>query len=394
MQPGDLFPPKPPLKKILVRGVNWLGDAVMSTPALQRLREHFPESRIILLTLENLAELWTHHPSIDSQLICKRGENPWSVARRVRAEAFDASLVLPNSPRSALEVWLGQVPHRIGYAGRWRSWFLTQAVAPRSGHCQMRKRSVPEIRRLVASKSTPPFSSERQPPIGSCHQAHEYLHLVAALGASAAPVPPKLEVTMNEVEGARAGLFEMLRAVQKFRPDAQPVWLGLNPSAAYGAAKCWPAERFAAVAREVSRRIKDAFCLVFGGESDRDLCERVSQMGGSKVANLAGQTSLRELMALLKMCHAVLTNDSGPMHVAAALGTPVIVAFGSTSPELTGPGLPGDSRHRLLQASAVCSPCFRRTCPIDFRCMTGITVESAVAAVLDVLGRTETAYQE
>ena len=104
-------------------------------------------------------------------------------------------------------------------------------------------------------------------------------------------------------------------------------------------------------------------------------------MTGTKAANLAGRTSLRELMALLKLCRVVLTNDSGPMHVAAALGTPVVVPFGSTSPAFTGPGLPGEARHRLLQADAACSPCFRRNCPIDFRCMTGISVESVIAAV-------------
>ena len=104
----------------------------------------------------------------------------------------------------------------------------------------------------------------------------------------------------------------------------------------------------------------------------------------SAMFNLAGKTSLRELMSLLKACRVLLTNDSGPMHVAAALGTPVVVPFGSTSPELTGPGLPGDSRHCLLKSDAPCSPCFLRECPIDFRCMTGITVERVVEAVLEV----------
>ena len=100
--------------------------------------------------------------------------------------------------------------------------------------------------------------------------------------------------------------------------------------------------------------------------------------------DLAGKTGLRELMALLKLCRVLLTNDTGPMHVAAALGTPVVVPFGSTSPELTGPGLPNDPRHRLLTAGAPCSPCFRRTCPIDFRCLTGLSVERVVEAVLEV----------
>ena len=106
----------------------------------------------------------------------------------------------------------------------------------------------------------------------------------------------------------------------------------------------------------------------------------------SAIFNLAGKTSLRELMALLKSCRVLLTNDTGPMHVAAALGTPVVVPFGSTSPELTGPGLPGDPRHRLLKSAAPCSPCFLRECPIDFRCLTGISVASVVDAVIQAAG--------
>ena len=103
--------------------------------------------------------------------------------------------------------------------------------------------------------------------------------------------------------------------------------------------------------------------------------------------NLAGQL-LRQLMALLKLCRVLLTNDSGSMHVAAALGTPVVVPFGSTAPELTGPGLPGDPHHHLFKSDAPCSPCFRRTCPIDLRCMTGISVQSVTEAVMEALRET------
>ena len=372
------------LKKILVRGVNWLGDAVMTTPALHRLRQHLPESQITLLTPQQLAELWAHHPSIDSFVAFQQAESLWSVARRIRAEAFDVALVLPNSPRSALEVWLAGIPHRIGYARAWRSWLLTQAVAGRAEGGQTRKRSVREIRTLIAEPVPPRISTQGQTLPGSAHQVHEYLHLASVLGASPAPLAPELEVTTKEVQAARSKFVDNLLAARKLADEkSAPIWLGLNPSAAYGPAKCWPAERFAAVAREISQRIKGSFWLVLGGQADWEVCQHVTQMSGSKVANLAGKTSLRELMAVLKICRVLLTNDSGPMHVAAALGTPVVVPFGSTSPQLTGPGLPRDPRHHLLQAGVACSPCFRRWCPIDFRCMTGITVELVVAAVLE-----------
>ena len=168
---------------------------------------------------------------------------------------------------------------------------------------------------------------------------------------------------------------------QNTAPGKPLILLGLNPGAEYGPAKRWPAESFAAVAREVSRKMPECLWLAFGGAGDRALCGDIARLAGDRVLNLAGKTSLRELMALLKLCRVVLTNDSGPMHVAAALGTPVVVPFGSTSPELTGPGLPGDPRHQLLKSAAPCSPCFRRTCPIDFRCMTGIGPERVIEAV-------------
>lgn len=162
-------------------------------------------------------------------------------------------------------------------------------------------------------------------------------------------------------------------------------WLGLNAGAEYGPAKRWPKDRFIAAARAVEQRT-GCGCLVFGGPGDGSIADHIStqlQSSASGLRNLSGRTSLRELMALMSHCRVVLTNDTGPMHMAAALGVPVVVPFGSTSAELTGPGLPGDTRHRLVRADAPCSPCFRRECPIDFRCMTGISVECVVDAVVD-----------
>src|SRR5882672_10902159 len=121
-------------RRILVRGVNWLGDAIMTTPALQRLRQAFPETHITLLTLEKLSDLWQYHPDLDALTTYAPRESPWAVARRLRRNDFDTALVLPNSPRSALEVWFARVPRRIGYSRPWRDWFLTDRVATRPGH--------------------------------------------------------------------------------------------------------------------------------------------------------------------------------------------------------------------------------------------------------------------
>ncbi|HOC55593.1 MAG TPA: lipopolysaccharide heptosyltransferase II [Verrucomicrobiota bacterium] len=372
--------------RVLIRGVNWLGDAVMTTPALQRLREALPKARLTLLTHEKLATLWQNHPSLDDLLAFSAGESPWSVARRLRAGAFQSALLLPNSPRAALEVWLARIPRRIGYARPWRNWLLTHPLAPRPGQALMPKRSASEVKRLVRLPLDRRPAAGAPAPSRTLHQVHDYLHLAAALGANPAPLPPLLEITAAEMRQAQDAFLSEWRDKPRGSASAAPgLFLGLTPGAEYGPAKRWPVESFAAVARAVSRQVGNSLWLLFGGSRDWQVCDEIARRADIHMLNLAGKTSLRQLMALLKLCRVVLTNDSGPMHVAAALGTPVIVPFGSTSPELTGPGLPGDPRHRLLQSGAPCAPCFRRTCPIDFRCMTGISPDRVTQAILQVL---------
>jgi len=386
--PGLPTPSGSEPRRLLIRAVNWLGDAVMTTPALQRLRERFPRSHFTLLTDQKLASLWLHHPALDRVLTFSREEGVFSLASRLRAETFDGALILPNSPRSAIETWLARIPRRTGYARPWRNAFLTQAIPARPDNSPMRKRPVREIRRLAGHGRRPAMEGDspvRTAPLLG-HQIHEYLHLASALGADSSPLPPFLTVTPEEVEGA--GKTWLPRCMQLCGPLAStcpPLVLGLNPSAAYGPAKRWPVENFAAVARELRRWKENCVCVVFGAANDREIGETIARQSGGCALNLAGQTSLRELMILLKLCRVVLTNDSGPMHVAAALGTPVVALFGSTSPELTGPGLPGDPRHQVLRAAAPCSPCFRRSCPIDLRCLTAISVSQAVSALRQVL---------
>ncbi|MBI2947414.1 MAG: lipopolysaccharide heptosyltransferase II [Verrucomicrobia bacterium] len=385
---GGLINPLKNPAKILVRGVNWLGDAVMSTPALSRCREAHPEAHIALLTPAKLAELWQHHPAVDSIWPIADKETAWSVGRRLRRETFDLAVVLPNSFRSALEVWLARIPIRIGYQGQWRRGLLTQAVASRSAAVPMRKRSEREIRHLIQSKTVPQaFAATNS--TNSAHHIHQYLHLMSYAGASSEPVPPRLVVTEAEVKA----FWERWQIAAN---DSRPLF-GLNPGAEYGPAKRWPAERFVEAAVEIQRQT-NCHWIIFGVQAESELAASIAAqiqaavqpqspianrpLPTPSVHNLAGRTTLRELAAGLKACRVLLTNDSGPMHVAAALGTPVVALFGSTSPVLTGPGLPGEGRHSLLQAEVPCAPCFRRRCPIDFRCMNGISVEAVVEAVV------------
>jgi heptosyltransferase-2 len=377
----------PDPRRILVRGVNWLGDAVMSVPALERLRERFGEASITLLTPEKLADLWKTFPALNSTVTIAPGESPFSVGRRLRTMTFDTALVQPNSPRSAIEPWFARIPQRIGYARPWRNWFLTRAVPPRPGQAPMRKRTEQEVRRLIQAVGTSGPAERRQHEHSKdAHQLNDYLHLAASLGANPEPIAPRLSLEFSEVEAARGVLLSALAEMPgQEAMSSPPVFVGLNPSAAYGPAKRWPPESFAAAAQEISRRAKNIIWVAIGQASDRELCEQIVTRSGVRFINLAGKTSLRQLMGVLSLCRLLLTNDSGPMHLAAALGATVVVPFGSTSPELTGPDLPGQSRHRLLTSRAPCSPCFRRTCPIDLRCLTGITVDQVVTVAIDML---------
>lgn len=363
------------MPRLLIRGVNWLGDAVMTTPALLRLRAAVPDAHLTLLTAAKLRDLWTAFPGVDEVVTFEAGEGVFSVARRLRAGRFDTALILPNSPRSALEAWLARIPRRLGLARPWRTWLLTQPLAPRPGEVRMRKRTEHEIRRLLDSPATRHPPAATPPP--AAHQLHHYLHLASPLGADPAPLAPRLFLTAAEEAQARAGL--------PGGPSVTgTVWAGLNPGAEYGPAKRWPAERFAAAAREVAARTGVRWA-VFGGPRDAALAAAIAGQLPDAV-NLAGRTTLRELMIALAACRVLLTNDTGPMHLAAALGVPVVVPFGSTSPELTGPGLPGDPRHALLRGEAACAPCFLRECPVDFRCMKSITPARVAAEVIARVG--------
>lgn len=355
--------------------MNWLGDAVMSTPALLRLREAHPSAHIALITAAKLADLWAGHPAIDEIIPFTQTEGIGHLSKRLRAGAFQKALILPNSFRSAFECWLAGVPERIGFGGNGRSGFLTQVVARRRDEIHLRKRTAGEIKALVTE--TPDKPRDRFPVSG--HQVYDYLHLVTALGASASPVPPRIAVTAGEIEQ-----FRWKHVIT----DGLPI-VGLNPGAEYGPAKRWPAERFVEAACLVEK-VQPCAWVLTGGPADAELCGRIAAAirkndPGARIYEMAGKTTLRELCVALAMCDVVLTNDTGPMHVAAAVGAPVVVPFGSTAPELTGPSLPGDERQRLVLGQAPCAPCFLRECPIDFRCMTSISPERISSEVLGIL---------
>ncbi len=339
----------------------------MTLPALYRLREANPKSKFTLLTDQKLADLWENTDHFDEILTFKKSDSPCTIGTRLKKYTYDTALIFPNSFRSALECWYGNIPKRIGYAGNWRSLLLTDPIGHRAQSVPMRKRVKIDIEyRLINNLDRQTFPS-------NAHHIHQYLHLAKQLGAGDEPLAPKL------IRRENSSSLESI--------NVSPPYIGLIAGAKYGPAKRWPAKNFIETANAIVKEYQ-IHVLLLGGRDDCEIAKEIEVgLPSEKVTNLAGKTSLTELTSILANCEVVLSNDTGPMHLAAAVETPVVVPFGSTSPELTGPGLPHNlaSPHHLIHTDVGCSPCFLRKCPIDLRCFKSITVENVLAAVENVL---------
>ncbi len=351
-------------RRVLIRSVNWLGDAVMTMPAIQQLKQAHPQAQLAVLTAPKLADIWRLHPDVSEVIVHEPSNCPFVLlrqARELRQGRFDAAIIFPNSWRSALPVWLAGIPQRIGFRGHARAWMLTDALEE-SADYQTKPVMTLEAIRCFGGGS--PAVSERT---AFKHQVHRHLQLAACLGADATPCAPRLQLAAPP-DDARL-------------PQDKPL-LALNASAEYGPAKRWPRDRFIAVAKTIAERHHVRWVII-GGPKETDLGSQIAAaLGEQHAINLAGKTTLLGLCHALSQCRLLLTNDSGPMHLAAALGKPVVAIFGSTEPVLTGPN---DSRHMILRHAPPCSPCFMRECPIDFRCMTAITVGEVVKAAERVI---------
>ncbi|EDY18797.1 lipopolysaccharide heptosyltransferase II [Chthoniobacter flavus Ellin428] len=319
--------------RILIRGSNWLGDAIMSVPAVRAIKRGRIDAHVTILTPAKLADVWKSVEEVDEVLTIERDDSIRSVAKRLRW-TYDVAILFPNSLRVALEVWLAEIPRRVGYPGHQRRSLLNQVFAPKKKKKDLKR---PE------------------------HQVHHYLALAEFVGA--------------DIKGALKNL-PANPPVKRERPV-----IGLCPGAEYGPAKRWLPERFAQVVRIV-QECTGAEWKIFGVEKDRPIVDTILTAAKVPCTDLVGKTTLEELMAQLQTCDLLLTNDTGTMHLASFLGVPTVSIFGSTEPTLTGPlGV----QHRVLRHHVACSPCFLRECPIDFRCMTAIGVTEVVEAVLTAL---------
>jgi len=337
------------LHKILIRAVNWIGDAVMTTPALAAVREKFPDAEIVLLANPLVAQLFLPHPAIDRVITFDRNGRHRGVRGRVllageiRRERFDCALILPNSFDSALIPWLAGIPRRLGKKSDGRALLLTDRFVP-------------------AAEMT------------RGHEVEYYLHLLRSFGITGRAREPFLATTAAEQAQAAGMLAES-------GIGADDILLGINPGASFGSAKRWYPERFAEVARRLASEWR-AKVVIFGGPAETDIAGEIAAALNGACLNLAGTTSVRQLMALLQRCSCLITNDSGPMHIAAAFDVPLVAIFGSTDHSGTAPR---SDKAVIVRHDLECAPCKLRECPTDHRCMNAVTVEDVVAAAKKLL---------
>lgn len=336
---------------ILVRGTNWLGDAVMTTPALRRLRTAFPSARVTLLATPRTTGLFTASSLVDDVLIYHRQEEGvrafTQMTRVLRAHQFELALLFQNAFEAALLTWLAGIPRRLGFAAQGRSPLLTQRL-------------------------------EHTPAHHNRHQVHDYLDLVLLAERSylhhepppltAPELLPHLNASVDQLQEA-----EVLLKQCELDPHRHPLVV-LNAGATNSRAKCWPEERFAALGDWLIQE-RQAQIVFIGAPSERANAARViQQMQLQPARNLAGETSMSQLIGLLARCDLLVSNDTGPAHIGAALGRPTLTLFGPTNEFETAPAGP---HAELLRVDGIeCARCMHRVCPIDHRCMTRLTVEA------------------
>jgi heptosyltransferase-2 len=364
-------------KNLLVRGVNWIGDAVMTLPALRALRKSFPEAKVSLLVKPWVSAIFERDPNVDEIILYNNGHKgifgKIKLSRILNKKGFSCAILFQNAFDAAFITFLSGIKERAGYNRDGRGFLLTEAVK-------------------VPQKET------------NIHHIYYYLNLLEQLGLDTKYSDPYLYLSLEERLSARNYLKEMKRPI-----------LGINPGAEYGAAKRWFPERFAEIAGWF---IKDTngSVVIFGSKKEEDIAQRIeyfinqqqskeqSTVNGQQssvimtndqcpmtndksLLNLAGKTSLRELISLISECDVFVTNDSGPLHISYAVGTPMVSIFGSTDPELTGPppGTIGNS-NVVVTLKFSCSPCFERTCRNnDLRCMYAITSDDVYLGIKKVL---------
>jgi heptosyltransferase-2 len=341
------------INNILIRAVNWLGDAVMTIPAIGAVRASFPCARITLLANPLVAELFTPHEWIDEVVVYHRKgshaglRGKLAIAKELKKRRFDLAILLQNAFDAAFLAWLARIPCRMGYPTDCRGLLLTH------------------VSRMAAET-------------GRLHQVEYYLAMLKEQGITTGDRRLLLTATPEE----ERAVAEMLAGVGVGVGD---FLIGINPGATYGTAKRWYPERFAQVANELSCRW-GARVVITGGPTEADIAGEIEAAMSGACLNMAGHTSVRILMALIKRCDFFITNDSGPMHIAAAFGVPLVAIFGPTDHTTTSPF---SNRAVVVRQDTECAPCLKRECPTDQRCMATVTAAVVVEEAIQLRQRLE-----
>lgn len=338
--------PREGLNKILIRGTNWIGDAILTLPAVAAVRATYPKAHIAMLVKPWVADIYRLFSDLDEIIIYEnKFDNPAGVlrlARTLKQKKFDAAILLQNAIEAAIIALVAGIPLRAGYDSDARGLLLTHPV-----------RRTREVKKV--------------------HQTDYYLEMVKALGCLSVPKEMHMETKIN--------VLEARNILSKFVPDADKAIIGIAPGATYGPAKKWFPERFAEVADRLAQKFS-AQVIVMGGKSDDETAREVQKTAESKLINLAGKTTLREAIYLISRCRLFISNDSGLMHVAGALNVPTIAVFGSTNPTTTSPV---GRNSVIVRHDVPCSPCLKKTCPTDFRCMRLVSVEDVLKVAQNLL---------
>jgi len=355
--------------KILLRTPNWIGDAVMCLPALRALRRALPDAELVLvarpwvLDLFPAQELRCRMVRYDARGAHRGVAGRWRIASALRREKFHAAILLQNAFDAALLAALAGIPIRAGYARHGRRLLLTHPVeAPRRGETPLQ-------------------------------EAHYYLELLRRLGLIAEYSEVReilLPAPVGERDRARARLAELWKSgVAESLPERAIEGrrvVGISPGAAFGTAKRWHAARFAELARRLSREL-GAVAVFFGSQEEAPLAESLLPEAGEFAVSLAGKTSLADFLSVIPGCDLYITNDTGAMHVAAALGVPTLAIFGATDERATRPLGP---RVELVVGQAECRPCLLRRCPMtEHYCMDSVSVEEVFEAARSLLERSQ-----
>jgi len=336
--------------KILIRTTNWVGDAIMALPAIRAVRQSHPKAHISILARPYVADIYRDQQVCDELIPYdpKAEHHGWSgrekLIAELRARKFQVALLLQNAFDAAWLAWRAGIPERIGYARDARSFLLTKAVP------------VPKPGEIPA------------------HEKFYYLELVHRAGW----LDQLHDVPHISLEVSGAARWQALEILLEAGARSHALRIAVGAGASYGSAKCWPPDRFAqALNAFVAER--DADVILFGTPGELPVSSAITANLSKAPIDLTGKTSIADLPALLSQCHIFLGNDSGAMHVAAAVGLPVVAVFGPTDPDGTSPVTP---RATIVQQKPYCSPCFLRRCPTDHRCMAGVTPAMVEVALL------------